>query len=109
MSTSWHLGVDIGSVHVKVVAIAPQGEHYSWVKPAEGKPLDVFAELLQGEVHRSIGNVHVCPAVTGIGQDLLSGVAGVYMVNEVMATARAAAHLFPGIRTVVDMGGQFSK
>lgn len=109
MSTSWHLGVDVGSVHVKVVTIAPQGEHYMWVRPAGGKPLDVFAELLQAEVRRTVGNADVCLAVTGIGQDLLAGVAGVHMVNEVMATASAAAHLFPGIRTVVDMGGQFSK
>ncbi|MDH4138531.1 MAG: acyl-CoA dehydratase activase, partial [Anaerolineae bacterium] len=103
------LGVDIGSVYVKVVTIAPSGERYSWVRPAAGKPLDVFAELLQAEVRRSVGNVHVCLAATGIGQDLLADVAGVHMVNEVMATAKAAAHLFPGIRTVVDMGGQFSK
>ncbi len=109
MSTSWHLGIDIGSVHVKVVAIAPQGEHHFWVRPAGGKSLDVFTELLKVEVLRCVGNAHICLAVTGIGQDLLADVAGVYMVNEVMATARAAAHLFPGIRTVVDIGGQFSK
>jgi len=109
MSTSWHLGVDVGSVHVKVAAIAPHGEHHLWVKPARGKPLDVFTELLQTEVRRFVGNVHICLAVTGIGQDLLAGMAEVHMVNEVMATARAVAHLFPGIRTLVDMGGQFSK
>lgn len=109
MSTSWYLGVDVGSVHVKVIAIAPHGQHHLWVRPAKGKPFDVFAELFQTEVRRSVGNVHICMAVTGIGQDLLAGVAGVRMVNEVMATARAATHLFPGSRTVVDMGGQFSK
>ena len=109
MSTSWHLGVDVGSVHVKVAAIAPHGEHHLWLRPVKGKPFDVLAEFFQAEVRRSIGNVHVCLAVTGIGQDLLAGVAGAHMVNEVMATARAAAHQFPGIHTVVDMGGQFSK
>ncbi|MHC4632661.1 MAG: acyl-CoA dehydratase activase [Planctomycetota bacterium] len=109
MSTSWYLGVDVGSVHLKVVAIAPQGEHYSWVRPTRGRSLDVFTGLLQAEIRKFVGNAQVCLAVTGIGQDLLAGMAGVHMVNEVMATARAAAHLFPGIRTVVDIGGQFSK
>ncbi|UCC99702.1 MAG: hypothetical protein JSW66_07420 [Phycisphaerales bacterium] len=109
MGTSWHLGVDVGSVHIKVAAVAPQGKQHLWVRPAGGKPLDVFTELLENEVRRSVSNAPVCLAVTGIGQDLLDGVAGVHMVNEIMATARAAAHLFPGIRTVVDMGGQFSK
>jgi predicted CoA-substrate-specific enzyme activase len=109
MSTSWHLGVDVGSVHVKVAAIAPRGEHHLWIRPAKGKSLDVFAELFQSEVCGSINNVSVYLAVTGIGQDMLAGMAGVHKVNEVMATARASAHLFPGIRTVVDIGGQFSK
>jgi activator of 2-hydroxyglutaryl-CoA dehydratase len=92
MSTSWHLGIDVGSVHVKVVTIAPQGELYFGVKRAGGKPLDAITELLQTEICKSIDNSQVCPAVTGIGQDLLAGMAGVHMVNEVMATARAAAH-----------------
>jgi predicted CoA-substrate-specific enzyme activase len=109
MNTSWQLGVDVGSVHVKVVAIAPQGQHYSWVRPARGRPIDVFAELFPTEIRKSVGNAHLCMAVTGIGQGLLAGFAGAHTVNEVMATARAAAHMFPGIRTVVDMGGQSSK
>ena len=42
MSTSWQLGVDIGSVHVKVVAVTPEGQRYSWVRPARGRCLGVF-------------------------------------------------------------------
>jgi predicted CoA-substrate-specific enzyme activase len=64
--------------------------------------------LLQ-DVRQSIADAHVNLGVTGIGQDLLSGLTGAHKVNEVMATARAAAYLFPGIRTVVEIGGQFSK
>jgi len=109
MSTFWQLGVDIGSVHVKVVAIAPDGQRYSWVRPGKGRSLDVVAELLLGDVRKSIADAHVNLGVTGIGQDLLSGLTGAHKVNEVMATARAATQLLPGIRTVVDIGGQFSK
>ncbi|UCF17302.1 MAG: hypothetical protein JSW59_07530, partial [Phycisphaerales bacterium] len=109
MSTSWRLGVDIGSVHVKVVAVAPEGQRYSWVRPARARALDVFTELFLGEIRKSIAGTRICLAVTGIGQDVLLGLTGAHKVNEVMATARAAAYLFPGIRTVVDIGGQFSK
>ena len=109
MSNSWQLGVDFGSVHVKVVAIDPQGKHYSWIRPAAGKPLDVFAQLLKTDISKTIGSAPVCIAVTGIGQSLITAIAKAHAVNEVMATARAAAHLSPGIRTVVDMGGEFSK
>ena len=55
MSTSWHLGVDVGSVHLKVVAIAPQGKLYLWVRPNRGKSLDVFTELFQAEIRKSVG------------------------------------------------------
>ncbi len=109
MSNSWQLGVDLGSVHVKVVAIDPQGKQYNWIRPAAGKPLDVFAQLLETDISRTIGSAPVCIAVTGIGRSLITAIAKAHGVNEVMATARAAAHLSPGIRTVVDMGGQFSK
>jgi predicted CoA-substrate-specific enzyme activase len=109
MSTSWQLGVDIGSVHVKVVAVAPGGESRSWVRPAKGRSLGAFAELFRGEIRKSVTNAHIYLGVTGIGQDLLSGLTDANKVNEVMATARAATYLFPGIRSVVDIGGQFSK
>ncbi len=109
MNTSWQLGVDVGSVHVKVVALAPRGEHYYWVRPTRGRPLDVLAELLKAEIVRPIGKARVCLAVTGVGQSLLRGFTSAHAVNEVIATARAASHTFPGIRTVVDMGGQSSK
>jgi len=109
MSTSWQLGVDIGSVHVKVVAVGSEGQRDSWVRPARGRALDVFAELFLGEIRESIASTHICLAVTGIGQDLLFGLTGAHRINEVMASARAAAYLFPGIRTVVEIGGQFSK
>jgi activator of 2-hydroxyglutaryl-CoA dehydratase len=62
-----------------------------------------------GEIHKSIAATNVCLAVTGVGKDLLLGLTGAHRINEVMATARASAYLFPGIRTVVDIGGQFSK
>ena len=65
MSTSWQLGVDIGSVHVKVVAVAPEGERYSWVRPARGRSLGVFAELLLGEIRSSVANAHIDLEVCG--------------------------------------------
>ena len=63
MSTYWQLGVDIGSVHVKVAAIDPQGGQYFWVRPARGRPFNAFAELFTAEIRKSIGNAHVCLAV----------------------------------------------
>lgn len=109
MSNSWQLGVDLGSVNVKVVAIDPQGKQYYWTRPAAGKPLDVLAQLLRTDISETIGTSPICIAVTGIGHSLFTANAKAHTVNEVMATARAAAHLSPGIQTVVDIGGQFSK
>lgn len=109
MGNSWQLGVDLGSVHVKAVAIDPKGKQYNWIRPAAGKPLEVLAQLLKTDIYKTIGNNTFCIAVTGIGHSLVTEIAKANTVNEVMATARAAADISPGIRSVVDMGGQFSK
>ena len=55
MRALWHLGVDIGSVHVKVVAISPKGKRHVWIRYARGKALDVLAELFPGEIYKFLG------------------------------------------------------
>src|SRR5581483_1770855 len=48
-------------------------------------------------------------AVTGSGRYLLDGISQVARANEVLATALAVRHALPAVRTVIDLGGQFSK
>lgn len=48
-------------------------------------------------------------AITGSGRYLLDGISQCARVNEVLATAVAVRRVLPRARTVIDLGGQFSK
>jgi predicted CoA-substrate-specific enzyme activase len=54
-------------------------------------------------------NAPIRVAVTGVGQTLLNGLPASLCVNEVVATAAAVRSAFSDARTVIDLGGQFSK
>ena len=104
------LGVDLGAAAVKIVLCTPEGESlYRSHAPNRGHPLALLGQLAAGipePLHRG-GPVQI--AVTGSGQTLLTGVAPCRAVNEVVATALGARHALASARTVIDLGGQFSK
>jgi predicted CoA-substrate-specific enzyme activase len=104
------LGIDIGSVSVNLALIGAEGKvleaqylrHY-------GQPLvtlrDGLKELLARIPAERIGLV----ATTGCGGALVAPFLGATQVNEVVAQARAAAVLYPEVRTIIEIGGEDSK
>ena len=68
MNTLWHLGVDLGSVRIEVIAPAPRTEHPYWVRSTRDRSVDVLAERLKAEISQSIGKERVCLAVVGVGK-----------------------------------------
>ncbi len=72
-----------------------------------GRPLPVALALLE-EALQQHGDVQgLC--VTGTGAKLIAGLLQVPFVNEVVAQSRAAAHLHPQARTIIEIGGDDSK
>ncbi len=110
------IGLDVGSVNVKCVVLR-EGEigtdqlggapvQGSWCRPSQGRPLEVVRELLDEVLGDRDGAVKL--AVTGSGKELLAG-AQAERVNEVVAVATAVAGSYPDVRTIIDIGGQFTK
>ncbi len=113
------LGVDVGSSQIKVVVL--EGTQNSIVsthsmdaatvaaqRPTKGNPLAVLARLLTEEVAPVVtGPVRI--VVTGYGQDLISKRLGTGQANEVVAAAKGVDMLHPNAKTVLDLGGQFTK
>lgn len=108
------IGLDVGSVNVKCVLLrgdergqdrsrAAQG---TWCRPSQGRPLEVVQQLLDEVLGDRSGPVRL--AVTGSGKELLPG-AQAQRVNEVVAVAAAVAGSHPDVRTIIDIGGQFTK
>jgi len=108
------VGLDVGSVNVKCVVLRgnEHGQDASlvargtWCRPSQGRPLEVVQQLLD-EVLEDRGSP-VRLAVTGSGKELVPG-AQAQRVNEVVAVAAAVAGSRPDVRTIIDIGGQFTK
>jgi len=106
------LGVDVGSVSTNVVALSPEGEVLSSVYlRTRGQPIAAVQEGVR-EVGKSLGNgVRIRGAgTTGSARYLTGVVIGADLVkNEITSHAIAASHIVPGVRTVIEIGGQDSK
>ncbi len=104
------LGIDVGSVSLKVVVLGPGGEvRFQEWRRTDGRPV-VAARLV---LDRALAVLDDAPiragCVTGSGQRLLAGALGLPRMNEVMAHATAAWTLHPEVRSIVEIGGQDSK
>ena len=100
------IGLDAGSVSVKVVVLDDSGNKLEGrYRKHNGHPVSVAVELL-----RDIGLTTGCSiSVTGSAGRLIGEVLGVEPINEVVAQAYSTGRLFPHIRTVIEMGGEDSK
>lgn len=100
------LGIDIGSVDVKVVALEDEVV-FRGRQPSQGRPLDAVLSCVS-RLAEKCDDARVSIAVTGSGRDLLTGEIA-SQVNEVIAAACAVRGSHPEAKTVVDVGGQLSK
>jgi predicted CoA-substrate-specific enzyme activase len=134
---SINIGIDIGSVSLKLAAIGqPQDAALLRRLASEARSfheMDGLAEGLGGpavisEYRRILGSPiqatfdllkefhEVVPEtvvegirVTGSGSRLIARLLGIYFENEFKAIARATSVLFPEVRTIFEMGGETSK
>ncbi len=104
------LGIDVGSVNVKAVLCDVTGKILSWAceTAAGNSTASIAAAILALSAGGPLPD-EVRIAVTGGGRDLFTERVEARRVNEVVAAARGARALFPGARSVIDLGGQYSK
>ena len=105
------LGVDIGSISTKGVALGPQGEllaqSYIWT---EGDPLSAARRLLRDLREQAPDVTVTAVGTTGSARRLVGAMLGADIVkNEITAHAAGALSRFPDVRTVIEIGGQDSK
>ncbi len=103
-------GVDVGSTQTKAIVIDEHGAVAGRALIDTGANVVVAAErayeqaLVDADVEeRQVG------FVVGTGYGRYRVTFGNAQVTEISCHARGAVHLFPGTRTVVDMGGQDTK
>ncbi|HEY8392161.1 MAG TPA: acyl-CoA dehydratase activase [Capillibacterium sp.] len=105
------LGVDVGSVSTNLVVMAPEGSllHKIYLR-TEGNPVGSVQKAFR-QVASDFGRAKVLGAgVTGSGRQLIGAIIGADVVkNEITAHGVAALRAHPGVRTVLEIGGQDSK
>jgi activator of 2-hydroxyglutaryl-CoA dehydratase len=103
-------GVDVGSTYTKVVLLSDAGQVLGRAMEPTGFKLGVAAERALRRVMQELGlgtdDVRYVVA-TGFGRHQVA-VSDV-QVTDLTAGARGAAFLFPGTRTILDVGGQTMK
>ncbi len=95
-------GIDIGSRTIKLVVVERKAIIHSLISDATHDPLDQCKKLMaQTSFDRILA--------TGYGRHFFETEVGGSTITEIKAFARGARALFPGCRTVLDIGGQDTK
>ncbi len=96
-----YAGIDIGSRTIGLVVISGDQIILSRIEDTGFEPLDTAKKLLVGNYDRVVA--------TGYGRHAARTDYACQVVTEIKAHATGAAHIFPGVRTVLDIGGQDTK
>jgi len=100
------LGLDLGAAEIKIALYEGDGAPVRRSRaPIRGNPLESLLQL----PFDCLRDAQIRVGVTGVSQTLLDNLPVCLCVNEVVATASAVRRAFPDARTVIDLGGQFSK
>lgn len=106
------LGIDVGSVTTKLALIDLTGRVvWSTYRKTKGTPIRVLQSGMR-DLFRQVTPAPVIAGVgaTGSGRRLAAYLIGADVVkNEITAHAVAAIEMIPGVRTIIEIGGQDSK
>jgi activator of 2-hydroxyglutaryl-CoA dehydratase len=107
---SLHLGIDIGSVSCKL-ALLDDGKkiRYLCYERTHGRPMETARRLLS-EMFEQVPPDRIASMVgTGSAGRALCELLNIDFVNELICQSAGIRRLRPGVRTLIEMGGQDSK
>ena len=112
MKKEIYLGIDVGSISTNLVVLDSDYRVLATTySRAEGKPISstqTALAQLAGTLPKDYHIAGVC--TTGSAREIIGAVVGADLIkNEITAHARAAIHLYPDVRTILEIGGQDSK
>ena len=105
-----HLGFDLGSISINTVVMDDDRNILeNRYDLCHGKPFELFNSILRdlesAYIECDIGII----GLTGTGGELASELIGGSYINEIVAQSTSVAHLYPEVRTIIEMGGEDSK
>lgn len=110
MTRNLHLGLDLGSISINTVLMDDQRNiiesRYDF---CHGNPFSLLKDLLTDIYDQHPEESIQSIAFTGTGGKLAQELIGGHFVNEIIAQSASVAKLYPGVKTVIEMGGEDSK
>ena len=101
------VGIDIGSISINLIVMDEAGNIFkSLYIRHKGRPIQVVKTILENLSQEIVIDA---VATTGIGAKEFSLLIGASFVNEIVALSKGFSHLYPHIRSVIDIGGEDSK
>lgn len=104
------LGIDVGSVTTKLALLDGNNSVvWSTYRKTMGQPIRVLQSALR-DLEKEIDPFIAAVGATGSGRRLASYLVGADVIkNEITAHALASITMLPGVRTIIEIGGQDSK
>ena len=104
------IGIDVGSISLNAVVIDVSREiRFETNVRHKGRPVKeayrIFTQILEEFPEESLKSV----SVTGSAGKLIAQLLNANFVNEIIAQARSVAHLYPSVRSVIEIGGEDAK
>ncbi|MCX7922169.1 MAG: acyl-CoA dehydratase activase [Clostridia bacterium] len=111
--TGYYLGIDVGSVSTNLVIIDEEDKVLEklYIRTS-GQPINALRNGMKTLTNRlNTNNIHIKGVgTTGSGRQLASVILGADIVkNEITTHAVAAQKMVPGVKTILEIGGQDSK
>lgn len=110
MKEVYYLGIDVGSVSTNLVALDQNCKvAFKLYIRTGGRPMDAISKGLSAFSENMRGTV-AGVGTTGSGRQLAGVLAGADVIkNEITTHATAACRMVPGVKTILEIGGQDSK
>ncbi|MBU1238754.1 hypothetical protein KJ865_03510, partial [Myxococcota bacterium] len=105
----FRIGIDIGASNVKLSALQDEKILLSTSRELNGPTRSAVESLLEEAMEKIPVGQEWRLGVTGVGREIFCEENPALFINEVMSAASAAAAYAPRARTVIDMGGEFTK
>ena len=103
------LGIDIGSTTVKISILSEDNKLlFSDYKRHFANIRETLSGLLQ-KAYAKLGNIRLCPMITGSGGLALANHLGVPFTQEVIAVATSLQELAPQTDVAIELGGEDAK
>jgi len=103
------LGIDIGSTTAKVIMTNARGEVlYSEYVRHNLKLVETLQEILDN-ITKKYGDLHIKAAFTGSAGMGIAESTNLPFIQEIIAAGLAANKLYPGIKSLIDIGGEDAK